>query len=250
MLLLKSNKKTPGTRHKIFLKKVLFFKKKIYKITSLNKNKLLRRVNFYKNQSLNIIKLKITTMPFVFKNYFFKVNKLQEFGIYKNVFNYEFIGLITSFCYPGLKYYPLHYIILNNLVRKLIGQPIPLYLIPINFFISNVNNGLNIKSTYSKSLGSYSIRQKITKKNKLIHIKLPSNKIKKLPSNTLAYLGVINSHLKEKCIDGKWGWSTKLFKKINVRGVAKNPVDHPNGGRTKAKQPEKSPWGWVAKLNK
>jgi len=25
--------------------------------------------------------------------------------------------------------------------------------------------------------------------------------------------------------------------------VAKNPVDHPNGGRTKAKQPERSPWG-------
>lgn len=39
-------------------------------------------------------------------------------------------------------------------------------------------------------------------------------------------------------------------KKITVRGVAKNPVDHPNGGRTKAKQPELSPWGWIAKRNK
>ncbi len=29
-----------------------------------------------------------------------------------------------------------------------------------------------------------------------------------------------------------------------------NPVDHPNGGRTKAKQPEKTPWGWVAKNSK
>jgi ribosomal protein L2 len=29
-----------------------------------------------------------------------------------------------------------------------------------------------------------------------------------------------------------------------------NPVDHPNGGRTKAKQTELSPWGWVAKRNK
>lgn len=34
-----------------------------------------------------------------------------------------------------------------------------------------------------------------------------------------------------------------LKKKIIVRGVAKNPVDHPNGGRTKVKQPERSPWG-------
>ena len=30
-------------------------------------------------------------------------------------------------------------------------------------------------------------------------------------------------------------------KLLTVRGVAKNPVDHPNGGRTKAKQPELSP---------
>ena len=32
--------------------------------------------------------------------------------------------------------------------------------------------------------------------------------------------------------------------------MAMNPVDHPNGGRTKAKQPEKSPWGWIAKHKK
>jgi len=35
--------------------------------------------------------------------------------------------------------------------------------------------------------------------------------------------------------------------KSKVRGVAMNPVDHPNGGRTKTNQPEKSVWGWIAK---
>jgi ribosomal protein L2 len=29
-----------------------------------------------------------------------------------------------------------------------------------------------------------------------------------------------------------------------------NPVDHPNGGRTKTVRPERSPWGWVAKIKK
>lgn len=29
----------------------------------------------------------------------------------------------------------------------------------------------------------------------------------------------------------------------SVRGVAQNPVDHPNGGRTKTNKPERSPWG-------
>lgn len=26
-----------------------------------------------------------------------------------------------------------------------------------------------------------------------------------------------------------------------------NPIDHPNGGRAKTVQPEKSPWNWIAK---
>lgn len=49
---------------------------------------------------------------------------------------------------------------------------------------------------------------------------------------------------------GKAGLNYLMGKKPNVRGVAKNPVDHPHGGRTKTNQPEVSPWGWVAKRNK
>jgi ribosomal protein L2 len=29
-----------------------------------------------------------------------------------------------------------------------------------------------------------------------------------------------------------------------------NPIDHPNGGRSKTPKPEKSPWNWVAKKTK
>lgn len=35
-----------------------------------------------------------------------------------------------------------------------------------------------------------------------------------------------------------------------VRGVAKNPVDHPNGGRAKTKGSFKTPWGSIAKAGK
>lgn len=49
---------------------------------------------------------------------------------------------------------------------------------------------------------------------------------------------------------GKAGISTLFGKKPKVRGVARNPVDHPHGGRTKTNQPEVSIWGWVAKRNK
>jgi large subunit ribosomal protein L2 len=40
---------------------------------------------------------------------------------------------------------------------------------------------------------------------------------------------------------GKAGINYLLGKKPKVRGVAKNPVDHPHGGRTKTNQPEVSP---------
>ncbi len=49
---------------------------------------------------------------------------------------------------------------------------------------------------------------------------------------------------------GKAGINLILGKKPKVRGVARNPVDHPHGGRTKTNQPEVSIWGWVAKRNK
>jgi len=43
----------------------------------------------------------------------------------------------------------------------------------------------------------------------------------------------------------------KPFKrKIVVRGIAKNPVDHPNGGRTNTKNPLRTPWGFIAKSSK
>ena len=32
-----------------------------------------------------------------------------------------------------------------------------------------------------------------------------------------------------------------FYRRVTVRGIAKNPVDHPNGGRSNTKQPLKTP---------
>jgi large subunit ribosomal protein L2 len=77
----------------------------------------------------------------------------------------------------------------------------------------------------------------------LILIKLPSDHIYHFIKTVRCFIGKNYNFLVNKFIEGKWGFSLHKKKKINVRGVAMNPVDHPNGGRTKAKQPEKSPWG-------
>jgi large subunit ribosomal protein L2 len=65
-----------------------------------------------------------------------------------------------------------------------------------------------------------------------------------------AYIGKNENFRINDLVEGKWGFGFHNKKKINVRGVAMNPVDHPNGGRTKTVQPEKSPWNWIAKKKK
>jgi len=50
-----------------------------------------------------------------------------------------------------------------------------------------------------------------------------------------------NSQIDHKYkIFGKAGFNKILGKKSKVRGVARNPVDHPHGGRTKTNKPEVS----------
>ena len=67
---------------------------------------------------------------------------------------------------------------------------------------------------------------------------------------TKVYIGKNTNFRITELTEGKWGFGFYKTKKIKVRGVAMNPVDHPNGGRTKTVQPEKSPWNWVAKKKK
>lgn len=74
-------------------------------------------------------------------------------------------------------------------------------------------------------------------------MELPSTQTYFFFKTTRCFIGKNTNFFNNKFIEGKWGFSLHKSKTLTVRGVAMNPVDHPNGGRTKAKQPEKSPWG-------
>jgi large subunit ribosomal protein L2 len=62
-------------------------------------------------------------------------------------------------------------------------------------------------------------------------------------------LGRNSNYLNKYSVIGSAKWLSFFKKRPTVRGVAKNPVDHPHGGRTKTNNPEVSPWGWVTKYN-
>lgn len=48
----------------------------------------------------------------------------------------------------------------------------------------------------------------------------------------------------------KAGSSFKVRSRCKVRGIAKNPIDHPNGGNSNTKGSLRTPWGLFAKRNK
>lgn len=251
MLTIITNKRTPGQRHRI--------NKINYRFISLNilnfflkkkKNSMPRKKALTQNWCLRFSKLKKINIPTVFLNYVMLGGRFKEFGLFKDVYGGMYLNNVTGSYYPGFKFYSLEYILNFLSFKDLIGHIIPLNLVPLNLHTCYVYDVKNSKPTYACSFGSNAIRKKDLKKTKIISIELPSGVLKYFNYSTLSMFSSNFFFKKNKLIEGSWGFSLKTSKKIVVRGVAKNPVDHPNGGRTKTNKPERSPWGWVAKRGK
>lgn len=255
IILKKFLKKIPSFRHKtdihIFDNQSVFFKRFVYHKKNKDyslvkcKKKLFNQYNYTLNKNIikynNLITKKIS--------YNFKPYK-------KIILCSTLSGLVYNF--PGIEsvnvgkilssHNSVSYITNKYLMRGFITF---LKYIPYNIFCSNILNLCNNKITYTKSSGTYSKLKKLKKtKKKLLLMELPSRKTILLTKNTKAYIGQNQNFKTNELVEGSWGFSFSLKKKINVRGVAMNPVDHPNGGRTKTVQPERSPWNWVAKKKK
>lgn len=106
------------------------------------------------------------------------------------------------------------------------------------------------KSKYASSNGTFCQIAENYVDSKIIILVLPSGKEKIISSLKFGMLGRCNNYEHNETNPGKAGHLKTIGIKSKVRGVAKNPVDHPHGGRTKTNKPEVSPWGWVAKHNK
>ena len=84
-------------------------------------------------------------------------------------------------------------------------------------------------------------------------VKLPSGEVRKIFIECLATVGQVGNLDHENVSIGKAGRSRWLGRRPHVRGMAMNPVDHPNGGgQGKSKggggrQQLVSPWGQLAK---
>ena len=87
---------------------------------------------------------------------------------------------------------------------------------------------------YVRSAGSYAkiLILNITQHTSLVKLQSGVRKYCSIYSIVLPTASALS--IKNKLSNGKSGFWRMRGKKSIVRGVAKNPVDHPHGGRTKA----------------
>lgn len=100
---------------------------------------------------------------------------------------------------------------------------------------------------YVRSSASKAFLTKIDLKLNLSLVKLPSG-VHKVFSNFS--VGSINSQpfsSKKLLTPMNAGFYKKLGRKSLSRGIAKNPTDHPHGGRSKAIKYQRTPWGKTTK---
>lgn len=126
-----------------------------------------------------------------------------------------------------------------------------LFLSEPGTLFSFICSGFTNKMLYKASLGNYVVFLELDFFLVRTLFKLPSGKKIKLPIFVLGIVGRNLNMFHKYVIYGKYSKKAQLKKKkITVRGIAMNPVDHPNGGRTKTKQPFMNKYGKIAKKNK
>lgn len=163
-------------------------------------------------------------------------------GVTNNNFNYYILAP------DGIKLND--YIESGDNVPLKIGNSLPLKSIPIGTTIHNLSLFPNSKGKLIRSAGCYAqLIQKDFNTN-LAKIRLRSNQLIFLSLDCYATIGSI-SNLNHKNIKiGKAGRSRWLNRRPKVRGVAKNPVDHPHGGgegKTSGGRPSVNPQGRLTK---
>jgi len=133
----------------------------------------------------------------------------------------------------------------NNPINYQIGSTLLLSEIPIGSMIYNVDN------KFARSAG---VSCELLKISDMCTVRLPSKKIISLSKNSLAMLGRVSNINHNNIVKGKAGVSRWLGRMPIVRGVAKNPIDHPHGGKTPVSGgrggAHKTKWGKLAKWNK
>jgi large subunit ribosomal protein L2 len=125
-----------------------------------------------------------------------------------------------------------------------LGNAVPLIEIPLGTSVHNVELKRGRGGQMVRSAGGEA--QVVAKEGDYVTIKLMSGEVRMVRKECFATIGTVGNAEHELLSIGKAGKSRWLGKRSKVRGVAKNPVDHPLGGgegKSSGGRPPVSPWG-------
>ena len=109
-----------------------------------------------------------------------------------------------------------------------VGNSIPLANIPIGTVIHNIELRPGQGAKMARSAGTFA--QLVSREGKYAIIKMPSGEVRKILTSCKATIGSVGNSDHALVQSGKAGRSRWLGRRPRVRGVSKNPVDHPMGG--------------------
>lgn len=122
-------------------------------------------------------------------------------------------------------------IISGENVEARLGHCLPLENIPAGSQVHCVELNAGKGGVFARSAGSYLIFS--GKENGKAILKMPSGETRYVSLRCRATLGSLSNEEHVNDVIGKAGRSRHLGIRPKNRGIARNPVDHPNGGRTK-----------------
>jgi large subunit ribosomal protein L2 len=121
------------------------------------------------------------------------------------------------------------------------GNAMQLASMPIGTIVHNIELKAGGGGKIARSAGSYA--QLVGRDSGWAIVRLNSGETRKVRAECMATVGAVSNpdHLNEST--GKAGRTRWKGTRPTVRSVMMNPVDHPNGGRTKGGKHWATPWG-------
>jgi large subunit ribosomal protein L2 len=121
------------------------------------------------------------------------------------------------------------------------GNAMPLASMPIGTIVHNVELRQGRGGQIARSAGAYV--QLVGRDGGWAVLKLNSGETRRVRQECMATVGAVSNPDHGNISIGKAGRTRWQGKRPTVRSTAMNPVDHPNGGRTKGGKHWATPWG-------
>ncbi len=121
------------------------------------------------------------------------------------------------------------------------GNAMPLEGMPVGTIVHNVEMKPGRGGQMARSAGAYA--QLVGRDSGWAILKLNSGETRRVRQECMATVGAVSNPDHANEVTGKAGRTRWKGTRPTVRSVMMNPVDHPNGGRTKGGKHWATPWG-------